>query len=79
VNGVAATGSNVSFVRNGFAWDIAGVGLDLRIGHHYVVTLLQANFPVMEVPAFVSGAASWQSDMRISGGIGFRFDRGHVH
>ena len=77
VNGVTSTGSNVSFVRNSFAWDIAGVGLDLRIGHHYVVTLLQADFPVMEVPAFVSGSASWSGDMRISGGIGFRFDRIH--
>jgi hypothetical protein len=27
-NGVTATGSNVSFVRNSFAWDIAGVGLE---------------------------------------------------
>jgi hypothetical protein len=79
VNGIIATGSGASFVRNSFAWDIAGVGLDLRIGHHFVVTLLQADFPVMEVPAFISGAPSWSSDMRISGGIGFRFDRGPVH
>jgi hypothetical protein len=77
VNGVSMTGSNASFERNSFAWDIAGVGLDLRLGHHYVVTLLQADFPVLEVPAFMSGAARWQSDMRISGGIGFRFDRIH--
>jgi hypothetical protein len=70
VNGVSMTGSNASFERNSFAWDIAGVGLDLRLGHHYVVTLLQADFPVLEVP-------NWQSDMRISGGIGFRFDRIH--
>jgi hypothetical protein len=77
VNGVTATGSNASFVRNSFAWDIAGVGLDLRIGHHCVVTLIQTDFPAMEVPAFVSGAASWSGDLRISGGIGFRFDRIH--
>jgi hypothetical protein len=77
VNGVTAMGSSASFVRNSFAWDIAGVGLDLRIGHHFVVTLLQTDFPAMEVPASVSGVASWQGDMRISGGIGFRFDRIH--
>ena len=77
VNGVTASGSNASFVRNSFAWDIAGVGLDLRIGHHCVVTLIQTDFPAMEVPAFVSGAASWTGDLRISGGIGFRFYRAH--
>lgn len=77
VNGVTAAGSGATFVRNSFAWDIACVGLDLRIGHHFVVTLLQTDFPAMEVPAFVSGAANWSGDMRISGGIGFRFDRIH--
>jgi hypothetical protein len=44
VNGVTAIGSNASFVRNSLAWDIAGVA-----------TLLQADFPVMEMPAFVFG------------------------
>jgi len=77
VNGVTATGSNALFVRNSFSWDISGVGLDLRIGHHYVVTLLQADFPAMEVPAFVSGSSAWKGDMRLSGGIGHRFDRRH--
>lgn len=77
VNGVTATGANASFVRNSFAWDVAGVGLDLRLGHHFVVTLVQTDFPAMDVPAFISGAASWSDDMRISGGIGFRFDRIH--
>ena len=75
VNGVNAAGENVSFRRNGFAADITGVGLDLRVGRHCVVTLLQADFLGTEVPNLPSGISRWSGDLRVSGGIGFRFGK----
>jgi hypothetical protein len=74
VNGVNSAGANTSFVRHRFAVDLPAVGLDLRIGH-YVITLLQTDFPAMEVPAFAGGSNSWMGDLRVSAGVGYRFDR----
>lgn len=70
---VNAAGANVSFTHNGIAVGIVGVGLDLRMGPHYVLTLLQSDFPATGVPDLPSGAAHWQGDLRVSAGIGFRF------
>jgi len=77
VNGVNAAGSQVSLTRNGFAWEFANVGLDLRVGQHYVVTLLQTEFLSTPVPDVASGGSHWQPDMRVSAGIGYRFGDRH--
>jgi hypothetical protein len=73
VNGVNSAGANVSFSRNSFALGIAGVGLDLRLGQHYVLTLLQTDFPAMEVPDAATDISHWSGDLRVSAGIGYRF------
>ncbi len=77
VNGVNAAGSQVSLTRNGFALEFADVGLDVRVGQHYVVTLLQSEFLSTPVPDVGTGGSHWQPDMRISGGIGYRFGDRH--
>ena len=73
VNGANAEGANVSFARNSFALGIVGVGLDLRVGQRCVITLLQSDFPALEVPDIPSGVSHWSGDLRVSGGVGFRF------
>ncbi len=75
VDGANAAGAIVSFRRNSIAVGIVGVGLDLRVGRHCVITLLQSDFPAMEVPDIPSGVSHWSGDLRVSGGIGFRFGK----
>jgi hypothetical protein len=75
VNGVNAAGGNVSFRRNSFAASAPGLGLDLRVGKHCVVTLLQIDFLGIAVPDLASGVSHWSGDLRVSGGIGFRFGK----
>jgi hypothetical protein len=73
VNGVNAAGSNTSVARNSFAWGIASAGLDVVVAKHYVVTLVQSDFLSVEVPDIVTGNSHWRGEMRILGGLGFRF------
>ena len=73
VNGVTPAGSDVSLVKNGFAWGIAAVGLDLLVKRHYVVTLIQSESSSAEVPDLTSGTAHWRGDTRVSADVGFRF------
>ena len=75
VNGVNAAGANASFTRNSIAVGIVGVGLDLRVGQHFVITLLQSDFPALEVPDLPSGVSHWSGELRVSAGIGFRFGK----
>ena len=75
VHGANAAGANASFTRNSIAVGIVGVGVDLRVGRHCVMTLLQSDFPAMEAPDLPSGTSHWQDDLRVSAGIGFRFGK----
>jgi hypothetical protein len=77
VNGVTPAGSEVSLVKNGFALGIAAVGLDLLIKRHYVVTLIQSESALTQVPDLTSGTARWRGDTRVSAGLGFRFGGTH--
>jgi hypothetical protein len=75
VHGANAAGANASFTRNSIAVGIVGVGLDLRVGQHFVITLLQSDFPALEVPDLPSGVSHWSGELRVSAGIGFRFGK----
>ncbi len=47
--------------------------LQYRAGDHYVMTLFRVEPMTLEAPDVVSGRSHWQSDFRVSAGVGFRF------
>jgi len=51
----------------------AAYALQYRASDHYVVTLFRVEPLSLEVPDLASGRGHWQSDFRVTAGIGFRF------
>ncbi len=73
--GLSNAGVPVSLVRNSFASSITTTGLDLLLGQHYAVKLIEIDFPIVMVPYPSTGHGSWIGDDRASAGIAYRFGR----
>ena len=71
--GVAAGGAHV-FASNSFAVATTS-GLNLLLGQHFVLRLIQVDELGFEVPDPATGRSHWRGDMRLSGGIAFRLHR----
>lgn len=72
VNGTTLAGSPSSAARNSFAYGF-DTGMDILAGRYWVVSLYRVDLVSLQVPDTVSGGSHWQSDFRLSAGIGFRF------
>lgn len=66
-----ASSGNVSAGENAFAMEIGG-GLDLRLHSRWAVRLIEANYLLTNF-ASASGASATQNNVRVSGGVVFRF------
>lgn len=76
INGVNSAGIPVVYSRNSFAYGFGTAGIEVILGSHYALRLLQIDNIEQEVPDPSTGKSHWQLAQRLSGGIAFRVGRG---
>ncbi len=73
VTGVNAAGAPVIFTQSGFAFDFATAGVELRLGKHCLIKLLEVENLLLQVPNPATGINHWHGAERTSAGLVFRF------
>ena len=74
-SGCTDGGCTVLPAENSFAMT-AGGGLDFKVGEHFAIRLIQAEYLMTGFENLATGASATQNDMRLSSGVVFRLGEG---